>query len=126
MKRWITIVITLSLAVAGCAPQVSVQRMDGVDRPVQKGDLPIYASLEDVDKEFKKIARLSIDDKRSVRRDESEVLEILTDKAKALGADALVVLSRKMITRRSPNPMGGGEIVYHYPHIDAAAIVFQP
>lgn len=126
MIKWIAVLMALGLAVSGCAPQVMVQRMDKVQRPVYRGDLPIYPSPEDVDKVFKQIARLSIEDKRSARRDESEVLEMLATTAKELGAEALVVLKRKTVTRVSPNPEGGGNIVYHYPHIDAAAVVFQP
>jgi hypothetical protein len=126
MRTWIILAIALILVVPGCAPQVSVQRLDNVNRPVHRGDLPVYESLEAVDKAFEQIARLSADDKRSIRRDESEVLAMLATEAKALGADALVVLKNTMMTRILPNPEGGGDLVYHYPHIEAAAIVFKP
>ena len=126
MLKWITVLIVLGFIVSGCAPQVAVVSIDETQRPTHQGELPVYPSPEAVGRAFKQIALLTIEDKRSIRRDEAEDLDLLAEKAKALGAEAVVVLERRTVTRRTANPEGGGDIVYHYPLIEAAAVVFEP
>lgn len=125
MIKWISILMTLGFFVSGCTPQVAIVPLDTTQRPPWQGELPIYTSTEAVGKAFKQIARLSIEDKRSLRRDEAEDLSLLAEAARALGAEAVVILEKRTVTRRTKDPSGGGDIIYHYPHIEAAAIVFE-
>jgi hypothetical protein len=125
MLKWISILILLGFVVSGCAPQVGVKRLDAVQRPQQQGELPVYPSRNAVGRAFKQIALLSMEDKRSLRRDEAQDLSLLAEAARGLGADAVVILEKRTVTRRTKDPSGGGDIVYHYPCFEAAAIVFE-
>ena len=126
MLKYAIALLALGFLFSGCAPRVAVVPLDSVQRPPRQEDLTVYPSPEQVGRAFQQIARLSIDDKRSLRRDEAEDLALLAEAAKALGAEAVVILKKSSVVRKTKDPSGGGEIVYAYPHIEAAAIVFQP
>jgi hypothetical protein len=126
MIKYVRAILVLGFLVSGCAPQVAVKHLDSKHRLPSSGEVAIYKSPEAVGRAYKQIALLTIEDKRSLRRDESEDLTLLAQAAKTLGAEAVVVLGRRTMTRRTKDPSGGGDIVYHYPRIEAAAIVFEP
>ncbi len=124
--RWIPILLLAALVLASCMPKVSVQYLDAQQRKPSTSEVPVYASPEEVGRAHRKIAVLVIEDKRSLRRNETEDLALLAASARELGADAVVVMERRTMTRRTKDPSGGGMIVYHYPRIEAAAIVLEP
>jgi len=102
-----------------------VKQVDDTSRQSAACDIDVYNSLEEIKRQYTRIAELQTEDKRDFRGGEKKMIDLLITEASKLGADAIIVLekgNKKLIMR---DPMGGGNITTFYPFINAAAIVYQ-
>ena len=89
MKRlfWLVIVVVL-----GCAPAVMLTKFGPLPNSPQTGEVDVYTSAENIKRQYTEVALITVDD-GGYRRSDPELLELLISKAKAVGADGVIILS---------------------------------
>ncbi len=125
-KKIFYYVFIACFSLVGCSLQVMVKQLDDTSRQPVTGDIDVYNSLEEIQRQYTRIAELQTDDRRGFRRNEKQMIDLLITEARKLGADAIVILKKGNKELIMQDPMGGGNISTFYPFINAAAIVYQP
>lgn len=84
--------ITLCLAIS-CAPVTRINTFDNTPRPPTAGRINVFTNASAVPYTYKEIGLITVDDE-GWGRSESELLDIAIEKAKSMGAHALIILSQ--------------------------------
>ena len=122
-KKIFYAVFIVCFCLVGCKPQVMVKQLDDISRQPVTGDIDVYNSLEEIQRQYTRIAELEIEHSMAFRKSEKQMIDSLITKAKELGADAIVILKKGNKEITMSDPTGGGKISTLYPFINAAAIV---
>lgn len=81
------------LTLTACAPNVTVNQFDHQHRAANYGKFRVFSSSDSIPYKFEEIAFITVDDE-GWGRDDDYLLDIAISKAKAIGADGLLLISQ--------------------------------
>ena len=116
--------LTALVLLAGCTiSPVRVYMLDHETNSTPRAEIDVYDSVDAVQKPYSNLAAITSADKRGVRFSEPEMRRLIIDKAREIGADAVIINSLK--TRRKVIPDGmGGYATYDQVQADALAVIY--
>ena len=121
--KWIAI-ISISLILSGCGPQVRIQKTHIRVDQKKTGEVTIFNSFDEVGKPYKKVAELKVNDHRLPKNVErNKMIEALKSKARKLNADSVVIIDEKHIVDRIR--LEGSWTNFYTFFIKAVAIVYE-
>ena len=124
MKKCLLVASALIFLLFGCGPEIRVQEVDPEYRPPNSGQLDIYKSAEEVKRPYKTIKILhGLDDRVGRNQDEEELKKKVFTKAKAFGADGVIVTKTETQPLRQRDGMGGS-VTHDVLYIDVEAIIY--
>ena len=124
-KKRLLVAPALILFLLGCGPDINVKDVDRESRPPNTGKLDIYNSVEEVKRPYKTIKLVRVEDDRvAARQDEEQMKREIFARAKAMGADGLIIMKTGTRNYRVRDGMGGS-VPYSARFIEFEAIVYH-
>lgn len=94
MRKLICLLLILILIQLSCAPSVELIKFDSVSRPHKTGEIDVYTNHDSISKPYKEIGLIEVGESRLIGNKEQTMLNTLIFRAKQLGADGIIVVSR--------------------------------
>lgn len=113
------------LLLSGCSSTgVMVNHIDRESKPSPKAKIDVYDTIEAVQRPYKEFAILTATDKRSINFKEEKLRERIINRAKEMGADAVII---NRVTRQNKYVTDGmgGYVTYAQLQVEAVAILYK-